>query len=176
MGHGLREAVGHGWDLQLGDGAISRVRERDRLEVVHGCERRWVTVAIPRSTKPRREAPDRRSLSSPRSPRSAKPRREAHRAAQPPRREAHREAQWPDRRSPVRERERAETESRVQTWEGEARVFWKMVYGKIFRKPFSLFSSVIFRSICIRFSLTSVLQHPKRPKVLKTFYFQTNGT
>jgi hypothetical protein len=38
------------------------VRERDRLEVGHSCERRWVTVEIPRSTKPRREAPDRRSL------------------------------------------------------------------------------------------------------------------
>jgi hypothetical protein len=60
---GSRLARGGGSrDLQIGDGAISRVRERDRLEVGHGCERRWVTVAIPRSTKPRREAPDRRSL------------------------------------------------------------------------------------------------------------------
>jgi hypothetical protein len=47
VGHGLREAVGHGLRSCRGghgDGAISRVRERDRLEVGHGCERRWVTV------------------------------------------------------------------------------------------------------------------------------------
>jgi hypothetical protein len=54
--------------------------------------------------------------------------------------------------------------------EGDARVFWKMVYGKIFRKPFSLFYTAIFRSIYVDFLLTSVLQRPKRPKMLKTFY------
>jgi hypothetical protein len=49
-------------------------------------------------------------------------------------------------------------------------MFWKMVYGKIFRKPFSLFYAVIFWSISVNFPLTSVLQRPKRPKMLKTFY------
>ena len=158
MGHGLREAVGHGLrssarrrcDLQGARERPARGGSRLREAVGHGCD------------------PQIDEASS-RSPRSTKPRREAHCAAQPPRREAHREAQWPDRRSPVRERERAETESRVETWEGEARVFWKMVYGKIFRKPFSLFYAVIFRSISVNFPLTSVLQCPKRSKMLKTF-------
>ena len=68
-----------------------------------------------------------------------------------------------------RKRESKESKSEMSR-EGDARVFWKMVYGKKFRKPFSLFSSAIFRSICIRFLLTSVLQHPKRLKMLKTFY------
>jgi hypothetical protein len=38
-----------------------------------------------------------------------------------------------------------------------------------------VFSSAIFQSICIRFLLTSVLQRPKHLKMLKTFYFRTNG-
>jgi hypothetical protein len=49
-------------------------------------------------------------------------------------------------------------------------VFWKMVYGKIFRKPFSLFYTAIFRSIYVDFLLTSVLQRLKLLKMLKTFY------
>jgi hypothetical protein len=73
-----------------------------------------------------------------------------------------------------KERKQRLSESEMSR-EGDARVFWKMVYGKNFRKPFSLFSSAIFRSISVGFLLTSVLQHPKRPKMLKTFYFQTNG-
>ena len=73
-----------------------------------------------------------------------------------------------------KEREQRLSESEMSR-EGDAHVFWKMVYGKFFHKPFSLFSSAIFRSICICFLLTSVLQRPKRPKMLKTFYFQTNG-
>jgi hypothetical protein len=35
---------------------------------------------------------------------------------------------------------------RSEMVEGDARVFWKMVYGKNFRKPFSLFSLMIFQS------------------------------
>jgi hypothetical protein len=68
-----------------------------------------------------------------------------------------------------KEREQRLSESEMSR-EGDACVFWKMVYGKIFRKPFSLFSSAIFRSIFIHFLLTSVLQRPKRPKMLETFY------
>ena len=68
-----------------------------------------------------------------------------------------------------KEREQRPSESEMSR-EGDACVFWKMVYRKKFCKPFSLFSSVIFRSICIRFPLTSVLQRPKCPKMLKTFY------
>jgi hypothetical protein len=68
-----------------------------------------------------------------------------------------------------KEREQRPSESEMSR-EGDARVFWKMVYEKIFCKPFSLFSSAIFRSICIRFLLTSVLQCPKHLKMLKTFY------
>ena len=49
-------------------------------------------------------------------------------------------------------------------------MFWKMVYGKILRKPFSLFYTAIFGSIYVDFLLTSVLQPPKHLKMLKTFY------
>jgi hypothetical protein len=49
-------------------------------------------------------------------------------------------------------------------------VFWKMVYGKIFRKPFSSIYITIFRSNYKRFPLTLVLQRNKRPKMMKTFY------
>jgi hypothetical protein len=45
-----------------------------------------------------------------------------------------------------------------------------MVYGKIFRKPFSSIYKAIFRSTYKFFPLTSILQRPKRPKMLKTFY------
>jgi hypothetical protein len=63
----------------------------------------------------------------------------------------------------------------------EARVFRfrKMVYGNIFRKPFSVFSFGILRSNENIFSLTSVLHCTKRLQMLKTFYgkrFQTKQT
>jgi hypothetical protein len=51
-----------------------------------------------------------------------------------------------------------------------SRVFWKMVYGKIFRKPFSSFSLTFFRSKSNVFLLTLVLQRNKRPQMMKTFY------
>ena len=60
--------------------------------------------------------------------------------------------------------ERAEKESR------KPHAFWKMVYGKIFRKPFSSIYKAIFRSNYRPFLLTSILQRPKRLKMLKTFY------
>ena len=72
--------------------------------------------------------------------------------------------QWREE-STVRKRESRDW---VETREGDARVFWKMVYKKNFRKPFSLFYAAIFRSIFVNFPLTSVLQRPKRPKMLKT--------
>ena len=73
--------------------------------------------------------------------------------------------QWREE-STVRKRESRDW---VETREGDARVFWKMVYGKIFCKPFSLFYAAIFRSIYVNFPLTLVLQRPKHPKMLKTF-------
>jgi hypothetical protein len=71
--------------------------------------------------------------------------------------------------------QRAERDSREQRKiaENESRkphAFWKMVYGKIFRKPFSSIYKAIFQSNYKPFLLTSVLQRPKRPKMLKTFY------
>jgi hypothetical protein len=53
--------------------------------------------------------------------------------------------------------------------------FRKMVYGNIFRKPFSVFSFGILRSNENIFSLTSVLHCTKRLQMLKTFSAETNG-
>ena len=70
-------------------------------------------------------------------------------------------------------RKRAETEN--ETSEngrglGETHaLFWKMVYGKIFRKPFSLFYILIFRSKQNIFRWLSILLRTKCPKILKTF-------
>jgi hypothetical protein len=75
--------------------------------------------------------------------------------------------------------QRAESESREKRVRaerrkcfGRARVFWfrKMVYGNIFRKPFSVFSLAILRSNENIFSLTFVLRCNKRLQMLKTFY------
>ena len=60
--------------------------------------------------------------------------------------------------------QRAEKESR------KPHAFWKMVYGKIFRKPFFSIYKAIFRSNYRPFLLTLILQRPKRLKMLKTFY------
>jgi hypothetical protein len=49
------------------------------------------------------------------------------------------------------------------------RVFWKMVYGKFFRKPFSSFSFAILRSKTNIFGLTFILRRNKRLQMLKTF-------
>jgi hypothetical protein len=74
----------------------------------------------------------------------------------------------------VRREQRAKSEKRESRWREMGReltcAFWKMVYGKIFRKPFSSIYKAIFRSNFKPFPLTSVLQRPKRPKMLKTFY------
>ena len=48
--------------------------------------------------------------------------------------------------------------------------FWKMVYGNIFRKPFSVFSFAILRSKTKIFRLTFVLRCNKRLQMLKMFY------
>ena len=63
-------------------------------------------------------------------------------------------------------------EKRVRAEHGGGRVFWfwKMVYGNIFRKPFSVFSFSILRSNENIFSLTFVLHCTKRLQMLKTFY------
>jgi hypothetical protein len=45
-----------------------------------------------------------------------------------------------------------------------------MVYGKFFRKPFSVFSFTILRSTTNIFSLTFVFRCNKRLQMLKTFY------
>ena len=73
--------------------------------------------------------------------------------------------------------ERAEKESR----EGELKphAFWKMVYGKIFRKPFSSIYKAILRSKTNIFRLTSILRRNKSLQMLKTFYgkrFQSKQT
>ena len=64
---------------------------------------------------------------------------------------------------------------------GRARVFWfwKMVYGNIFRKSFSVFSFAILQSKTKIFRLTFVLRCNKRLQMLKTFYgkrFQSKQT
>ena len=59
------------------------------------------------------------------------------------------------------------------------RVFWKMVYGKFFRKPFSSFSFAILQSKTNIFGLTFILRRNKRLQMLKTFYgkrFQSKQT
>ena len=59
------------------------------------------------------------------------------------------------------------------------RVFWKMVYGKFFRKPFSSVSFAILRSKTNIFGLTFIFRQNKRLQMLKTFYekrFQSKQT
>jgi hypothetical protein len=58
------------------------------------------------------------------------------------------------------QRKRAESLTRFGKWFTE----------KNFRKPFSSIYKAIFRSNYKPFPLTSVLQRPKRPKMLKPFY------
>jgi hypothetical protein len=58
-------------------------------------------------------------------------------------------------------------------------MFWKMVYGNFFRKPFSSFSFAILRSKTNIFGLTLILRRNKRLQMLKTFYekrFQSKQT
>jgi hypothetical protein len=79
-------------------------------------------------------------------------------------------------------RKRAESEKRAKTvrkresrdgvkWvESLTCVFWKMVYGNFFRKPFSPFSFAFFLSKSNIFMLTFILRRNKRLQMLKTFY------
>ena len=66
----------------------------------------------------------------------------------------------------VRREQRAESEKRESRWHEMGRE----LTCAFFRKPFSSIYKAIFRSKYKFFPLTSILQRPKRPKILKTFY------
>ena len=61
-------------------------------------------------------------------------------------------------------------ESEVESSSSSRVLFWKMVYGNFFRKPFSFFSFVFLRSNTNVFQLTFILRRNKRLQMLKTFY------
>ena len=93
-----------------------------------------------------------------------------------------------ERRGGVCAREKGRRRSVVSVYaesresrEGELKphAFWKMVYGKIFRKPFSSIYKVILWSKTNIFRLTSILRRNKRLQILKIFYekrFQSKQT
>jgi outer membrane biosynthesis protein TonB len=82
-----------------------------------------------------------RNPTKPRSARIATPQPREAQTAQS-RREAHRENRGLMGERESKERKQKESRGRRRC----VFLFWKMVYGKIFRKPFSLFSLMILRS------------------------------
>jgi hypothetical protein len=86
---------------------------------------------------------------------------------------AEREVESREQRSRAESRDggreqRAERE--VESSSSSRVLFWKMVYGNFFRKPFSFFSFAFLRSNTNVLQLTSILRHNKRMQILKTFY------
>ncbi len=86
---------------------------------------------------------------------------------------AEREVESREQRSRAESRDggreqRAERE--VESSSSSRVLFWKMVYGNFFRKPFSFFSFAFLRSNTNVLRLTSILRHNKRMQILKTFY------
>ena len=65
-------------------------------------------------------------------------------------------------------------ESEVESSSSSRVLFWKMVYGNFFRKPFSFFSFTFLRSNTNVFQLIFILCRNKRLQILKTFSAETN--
>ena len=85
------------------------------------------------------------------------------------------------RRDGREQRAESEVESKKQRVESEVEsstssrvLFWKMVYGNFFRKPFSFFSFTFLRSNTNVFQLIFILCRNKRLQILKTFSAETN--